>query len=228
MRVLLVEDNPTLSELLVDGLGRRGFSCDAVLTREDAKAILSSTTFDAVVLDLSLPDGDGLTLLRDCRNRGLKTPILILSARDAIGDRIAGLDSGADDYVVKPADVEELAARLRALLRRPGTPLSSRLCIGNLTLDTVNREVCINGIPRRLGSRETSVLEILMRRAGRVVPKPAIEESIYSYDMEASTNAVEAQVSRLRKHLAEGGSTAVIHTLHGIGYMLAEAEAENK
>jgi DNA-binding response OmpR family regulator len=226
MRILLVEDNPTLSELLVDGLGRRGFSCDAVANREDGAAILGSTAFDAMVLDLGLPDGDGLSLLRDCRGRGLTLPILILSAREAIGDRISGLDAGADDYVVKPADIEELAACLRAILRRPGTPLASVLTVANLALDTTNREVLIDGQPRRLGARETSVLEVLMRRAGRVVPKAAIEESIYSYDMEASANAVEAQVSRLRKRLTEHGAQAAIHTLRGIGYMITESDPQ--
>jgi DNA-binding response OmpR family regulator len=226
MRVLLVEDNATLSGLLVDGLGRRGFSCDAVATREDAETILESTSFDAMVLDLGLPDGNGLTLLRGCRSHGLTFPVLILSARDAVSDRIAGLDSGADDYVVKPADIEELAARLRALLRRPGTPLDAVLTVANLTLDTASREVCVNGKARRLGPREISVLELLMRRAGRVVPKGAIEESIYSYAMETSANAIEAQVSRLRKRLADAGARATIHTLRGIGYMLAEGEPE--
>lgn len=226
MRILLVEDNDTLSQLLVDGLGRRGFSCDAVPTREDALSILDSTTFDAMVLDLGLPDGDGLTLLRSCRGRGLTLPVLILSARDAVEVRIAALDGGADDYVVKPADIEELAARLRALLRRPGTPLGAVLTVANLTLDTASREVCVDGTPRRLGPRETAVLELLMRRAGRVVPKAAIEESVYSYAMETSANAIEAQVSRLRKRLTEAGALTTIHTLRGIGYMLAEGPPE--
>jgi two-component system response regulator QseB len=226
VRVLIVEDNDTLRDLLAEGLRRRGFSCDTVGTRRDAEAILRTTVFDAMVLDLGLPDGDGLTLPRDCRSRGLGLPILILSAREAIGDRIAGLDGGADDYVVKPADMEELAARLRALLRRPGTPLSAVLRVANLTLDTAHREAAVDGRPRRLGPREMAVLELLMRRAGRVVPKAVIEDSVYAYDAEASANAVEALVSRLRKRLAEAGAEAVIHTLRGIGYMLLDGRKE--
>ena len=176
-----------------------------------------------MVLDLGLPDGDGLDILKRMRARGMAVPVLVLTARDGIDDRVGGLDAGADDYLLKPFALEELLARLRALLRRPGHALGVVLACGDVSLDTATRQVSVAGQPVQISRRETELLEHLLRRAGRVVPKRALEESLYGFDDDVSTNTVEAAVSRLRKRLVQTGATAEIHTLRGIGYMLVES-----
>ncbi|KJS40044.1 MAG: transcriptional regulator [Rhodospirillaceae bacterium BRH_c57] len=226
MRVLIVEDEAELAALTAQGLSAAGFACDVAATLEDAGLFLDGGTYDAVVLDLQLPDGDGLALLQRLRGRGSSVPVLLLTARDGIGDRVRGLDSGADDYMLKPFALEELAARLRALLRRPGAVLGLHLELGNLTLDTVARQVMVDDVRVALSRREIDVLEPLLRRAGKVVPKSALEDSVYALGEEVSSNAVEAQVSRLRRRLAQAGAEVRVHTLRGIGYMLTAAEGE--
>lgn len=225
MRILLVEDNDRLVELVGQGLKNGGFAVDAFQTLADAEAALTSVTYQAVVLDLGLPDGDGSTLLKQIRSRGDGTPVLVLTARDGVEDRVRGLNAGADDYVLKPFAMEELLARVRALLRRPGQALSVKLTCGGLCLDTVSREVWLNGQLMSVPKRETGMLEQLLRRAGRVVPKNALEEGLYSFDANISSNGVEVLMSRLRKRLAQSGADITIHTLRGVGYMLAETAA---
>ena len=176
MRLLIIEDEPALGELLHRALERAGFAGDVTSGIAEAEEHLRLAAYDALILDLGLADGDGLTLLRALRRRSSQLPVLILTARDAPEDRVAGLDSGADDYVVKPFHMDELISRIRALLRRPNTVLGVDLRLGNVVLHTTSREVAIGGEPVALSLRETSLLELLLRRQGNVVPREAIEE----------------------------------------------------
>ena len=222
MRLLIVEDNEELAELLAKGLQTAGYQSDTLSTVEDAKAVLSTTFYAALILDLGLPDGDGLTLLRDIRNRNNPIPVLVLTARGGLNDRVLGLRSGADDYLVKPFALEELVARLEALLRRPGQLLGRSLALANLVFDTESRQAFIDDKPQTLSAREGAVLELLMRRKGRVVSKKLVEDQIFGLSGEVASNAVEVYVHRLRKQLAEHGAKVEIHTVRGVGYIMAE------
>jgi DNA-binding response OmpR family regulator len=221
MRLLLVEDNARLLSLTRDALGRAGFDTDGVTTAADAEAALRSIAYSAVVLDLGLPDRDGLVLLKKLRAAGNALPILVLTARGGVEDRVRGLDAGADDYLVKPFAQEELQARIRVLLRRPGGLLGQALELGKLRLDTVSREVTIGGAPHALSPREMTVLEILLRRAGHVVPKSILEDHLFGLSADVGSNAVEVYVHRLRKQLTEATADVEIHTIRGIGYLLS-------
>jgi two-component system response regulator TctD len=222
MRVLLVEDNRELVSLLVKGLTQSGFSADSVGTVGDARQVLHNMKFAAVVLDLGLPDEDGLALLRDMRRRGDSTPVLVLTARDGVTDRVTGLREGADDYLPKPFAMEELVARLQALLRRPGNLLGKLLSFGNVALDTEGRQVFVAGKPRAFPARETAVLEILLRRGGNVAPKRLFEDQLFGLSGDVGSNAVEVYVHRLRKMLQDADATVKIHTVRGVGYLMAE------
>jgi DNA-binding response OmpR family regulator len=222
MRLLLVEDNERFAALLKQGLAGAGYTVDVLATAEDASAALRTGRCDIVVLDLGLPDADGLSLLAEMRRRGDATPVMILTARGSVKDRVTGLQSGADDYLVKPFALEELIARLQALLRRPGNLLGLALKLGNLTLDTVAREVSVDERPIGLSPREIAVLEHLLRRSNRVVAKSLLETSLYGLSQEIGSNAVEVYVHRLRKHLAEIGARVQVHTVRGVGYLIAE------
>jgi len=221
MRILLVEDNDRLSGLLTTALGQAGFEADVVTNAGDADAALAASQYPVIVLDLGLPDVDGLDFLRALRRRGDSTPVLILTARGGIQDRVKGLQTGADDYLGKPFALEELVARLQALLRRPGQLLGQALTVGNLTLDTEARQVEIGGQVLVLSVREVAVLEILMRRAGKVVSKKLVEDQLFGLSGEVGSNAVEVYVHRIRKQLAEAGATARIDTIRGVGYMIS-------
>lgn len=223
MRILIVEDNRRLAQLVAKGCAREGFAADLCPDLESARAAIAAARHDAVILDLGLPDGDGLQLLAGLRAEGNDIPVLVLTARDALQARVQGLNSGADDYLLKPFAMEELVARLRALLRRPGQALGRVLSAGNVSLDTVAREVSIAGAPAVFSKRETDLLEILLRRQGRVVAKEAIEHGLHAFDDEISSNTVEVSVHRLRKRLAEAGANVEVHTLRGIGYLLGAA-----
>lgn len=172
-----------------------------------------------------MPDSDGLELLKSWRDRGDETPVLIVTARDGVDDRVVGLNLGGDDYLVKPFAMEELVARIRALLRRPGGALGTVMTAGNITFDSTAREVQIDGKTVPVSRREMGVLEHLMRRLGHVVPKDVIEDKIYGFDEEVSSNSVEVHVSRLRKRLVEAEADVTIHTLRGVGYLLSEDQA---
>ncbi|PKQ07191.1 MAG: DNA-binding response regulator [Alphaproteobacteria bacterium HGW-Alphaproteobacteria-11] len=220
MRLLVIEDNRRLATHVAKGCRQAGFAVDLCHDLEAARAAVEAVNYDAVILDLSLPDGDGLEFLARLRRSGSDLPVLILTARDRVGDRVAGLDTGADDYLLKPFAMEEVVARLRALLRRPGQALGLQLTAGNVTFDTVAREVSVGGAPFVMSRRETDLLEILLRRQGRVVPKDSIEEKLYAFGDEVSSNSIEVAVHRLRKRLAEAGADIEVHTMRGIGYML--------
>lgn len=223
MRILLVEDHKRLADTIVDGLAGFGFGVDAFVSAEDGLAAKKSVDYDAVVLDLGLPDRDGMDVLTELRRTDSVTPVLILTARDAIDDRVTGLDRGADDYLLKPFAMKELAARLRALLRRPGRVLGSVLNVGNLCFDTSMRQVQVSGKTISISRRETTALELMMRRAGEVVSKKSLEDVLYGLVVDVNPNAVEAVISRVRKRLEIAGAECVVHTLRGIGYLLKES-----
>lgn len=223
MRLLIIEDNERLAQLVARGLTDRGFACDRAGTLEDAAECLATAEHDAIVLDLGLPDGDGLAWLRQSREHGRMTPALILTARGALGDRVTGLDAGADDYLVKPADVDEIAARLRALLRRPGNRAQTVMTSGAIAFDSAARTTTIAGAAVELSRREAGLLELLMRREGSVVRRDAIEEALYSFDEPVTPNAIDAVVSRLRRKLEDHGQSGRLHTVRGVGFMLARA-----
>lgn len=222
MRLLVVEDNADLAELLSKGLDGAGFASDVVATAADARAALATTRFAALVLDLGLPDDDGLAVLRELRARKDATPVLVLTARGGVHDRVTGLRGGADDYLVKPFALEELVARLQALLRRPGNLLGRSLSVGNVTFDTEARQVVVADRPQFFSAREVAVLEILMRRSGRVVSKKLVEDQLFGLSIDVGSNAIEVYVHRLRKQLTDSGATVQIHTIRGVGYLIAE------
>ena len=224
MRVLLVEDHPPLAEAVRDALRRSSFAVDHAGTAEDAREMAALTGYALVLLDLGLPDGDGLRLLPTLRKRG-RVPVIVLTARDQLSDRLAGLDGGADDYVVKPVEIPELVARCRAVLRRPGDRSGTTLRIGGLALDTAARSVSVNDVPVPLGRRELGVLEQLMRGAGRVAPRRGLEEAIYGVDDDVGPNALEAAVSRLRRALEAANCPMPIVTVRGVGWMLPREDA---
>jgi DNA-binding response OmpR family regulator len=223
MRVLVVEDEPELAQLLHAALLRAGFAADIAGSVATAKDHLQVAIYDAAVLDLGLPDGNGLDLLRALRRAGNTVAVLILTARDAVEDRVTGLDTGADDYLVKPFQMPEMISRIRALLRRPNAALGVQLQLGNLTLDTVTRGTAVATGPVLLSPRETALLELLLRRQGGVVTRETIEASLYSFNIILGSNAVEVLVHRLRRKLQDAGATAHVHTLRGVGYLLTDA-----
>jgi DNA-binding response OmpR family regulator len=222
MRVLLIEDHQRLAQTIVDGLAGFGFGVDLFATGEDGLAATKGVAYDAIVLDLGLPDGDGLGIIPDLREATDNIPILILTARDGVDDRVAGLDRGADDYVLKPFAMKELAARLRALLRRPGGPLGLVIEVANVCLDTTVRHLKVGGRVVAIPPRELDALELLMRRSDQVVPKRLFEDTIYGFADEVAGNTIEALVSRLRRRLQAIDAKVTIHTLRGIGYLLTE------
>lgn len=224
MRLLIVEDEPTLGELLRRNLAARGFAVDLAQSRAEAIAFLDVEDYDAVLLDRGLGDGDGLALVSRIRGTGAETAILFLTARDAPTDRIAGLDAGADDYIVKPFDMDELIARVRAVLRRPGKRLSVVLEVGNVRFDVAQRRAQVADRPLDLSRQEATLLELLMRREGAVVRRDEIQRSLYSFEDEVTPNAVDAAISRLRKRLRGADAAVEIAVLRGVGCML-EAKA---
>jgi DNA-binding response OmpR family regulator len=224
MRLLIVEDETRIVEILRSGLARAGFVVDAVQTCADGRELLSSVTYDAVILDLGLPDSDGLTLVVHLRRTGNQVPVLVLTARDAVEHRVAGLDAGADDYLVKPFAMVELIARTKALLRRPGHALGATLDAGNLMFDTIGRDVRVGPTIVHLPRQELAILEHLLRRMGRVVPKLVLEEKLYGMGEEVVSNAIPVHVHHLRRKLAEAGATPQVHTVRGIGYLLTEVQ----
>jgi len=222
MRLLYVEDNEKLAQNTCASLEKSGFTVDTVHTGEDARHSARSFHYDAVILDLGLPDVDGLSVLCEIKEANSETPVIICTARDALSDRVKGLNSGSDDYLIKPFDVSELVARLKAVMRRPGGVLGLVLKSGNISFDTIDRSVSINGSPARFSKRELDLLELFMRKKGRILSKDAIENALYGFDEPPTPNAIEVATHRLRKKLIDLGATTGIHTLRGIGYMLED------
>ncbi|MDM7942003.1 MAG: response regulator transcription factor [Hydrogenophaga sp.] len=216
MRILLVEDDPTLRAQLRTGLHEAGYAVDEADNGRDAHFLGDTETFDAVVLDLGLPVLDGLSVLKRWRSAGRAVPVLILTARDNWSEKVAGIDAGADDYLTKPFHMEELLARLRALIRRAGGLASPLLVCGELALDTRSGRVTLQGQTVALTSHEYKVLEYLMHRPGAVVSRTELTEHIYAQDFERDSNTIEVFVGRLRKKLPP----ALIETVRGLGYRL--------
>jgi two-component system response regulator QseB len=218
MRLLLIEDDPMIGKAVRQGLRGAGFVVDWVTDGRAAEHSLAQFEYELAVLDLALPYQDGMQLLRKIRSRGASLPVLITSARDAVADRIAGLDAGADDYLAKPFDLDELVARVRALLRRPATSVTPVLSFGALTLDPARRRVTLRGTEVMLSPREFLILEALMRRPGTVLSREQLEDAVYGWEDEVNSNAVEVHLHFLRRKL--GSDT--IHNVRGVGYRLAE------
>ena len=216
MRVLVVEDDPLLGDALQAGLRQRGFDADWVTDGVAAELALRGEPFGAVVLDLGLPRLDGMEFLRRERARGTRIPVLVLTARDAVDDRIKGFDTGADDYVLKPVDLDELAARLRALVRRSRGEPAPVLEIGELRLDPAARSVAFRGQPVELQAKEFRLLHEFMLNAGRVLSRAQLEQRLYAWGDEIESNAVEVHVHHLRRKLAP----ALIRTVRGVGYVM--------
>ena len=219
MRILIVEDDELVADALRRGLAAAGFAVDRVASAEQAEAALATEEFDLAVVDIGLPKADGLTLVRKLRRAGNSLPVLILTARDGLADRVDALDLGADDYLTKPFELPEVAARCRALIRRTRSATSAELHIGRLTLDLKSRTATLGGAPLEVTRREWSILECLALDAGRVVRKEKLLRAIAGWDDELTPNAVEVYVSRLRVKL---GESAAIRTVRGLGYRLDE------
>jgi len=218
MRILIAEDDPVLADGLMKSLRSNDFAVDAAHDGVEADSILAVQNYDLVILDLGLPRIDGFEVLRRLRHRGGTAPVLILTARDAVADRVKGLDLGADDYLTKPFELPELEARVRALIRRGQAGGSSQLTHGPLALDMAGHRATLDGVPIELSARELGVLEVLMLRSGRVVNKEQLAEQLYGQDEEVGANAIEVYVHRLRKKLEPAG--VVIRTIRGLGYLL--------
>jgi DNA-binding response OmpR family regulator len=224
MRLLVIEDEARIAEIVRAALLRDGFAVDVLSLCADAREALATIPYDAAILDLGLPDGDGLRLLKELRGRGNPVPVLVLTARDAVEHRVSGLDAGADDYLVKPFAMAELVARAKALLRRPGGALGTTLTSGNVAFDTIGRDLRVGDKVLLLPRRETAILEHLLRRMGRVVPKSLLEDKLYGLDDELESNAIPVHVHHLRRKLADSGATIEIHTVRGVGYLLVEGK----
>jgi two-component system response regulator QseB len=221
VRILVVEDDPILLDGLSAGLSLHHMAIDSVSTCQNACAALATTSYNAVVLDIMLPDGSGFDVLRYLRSRNDSTPVLLLTARDAVGDRVAGLDQGADDYMGKPFDLDEVAARLRALDRRAAGRTSPLLVSGTLVLDPGTSEVTLNGEKVVLSRREFAILLTLMRRPGVVCSRGQLEEALYGWEEDVGSNAVEVHIHNLRAKIGR----QYIQTLRGFGYRMRSEAA---
>jgi len=220
MRVLVVEDEKKTASFIRKALQSEGFVADVLHNGNDALTAVSSTGFDILVLDIMLPGRDGLSIVRQMRERQIHTPVLLLSARGAVGERVEGLDSGADDYLAKPFALEELIARVRALTRRQPEQRSPILQVADLTLNMMTREVRRGGRVIDLAQREYLLLEFLMRSAGRICGRMLIVEKVWDYDFDPGSNLVDVYVMRLREKVDSGFDIKLLHTVRGAGYML--------
>jgi two-component system OmpR family response regulator len=220
MRLLLAEDEMEMASVLILALRNHDLIVDHVATLAAAQEAIRLTIYDALLLDRHLPDGDGLALVTWMRRGGKAVPAIMLTAQGDLGDRVEGLDAGADDYLAKPFAIEELMARLRAVLRRPGVIETQKLRLGVLQLDLLNREAVVHERRLELPRRELLVLEALMRRAGRTVERGTLQEEVYGMDDEIQSNALDAHVSRLRRKLDDVAAGVEIHTIRGIGYLM--------
>lgn len=218
--MLLVEDEPEMASALAAALKNYDMVVDHISTLADAEEAVAVNAYAAILLDRQLPDGDGLTLIPKLRTGGIGVPVIVLTARGELADRVAGLNTGADDYLGKPFAIEELLARLRAVLRRPADLPSEIIRLGCLSFDAGNREASVAGRPLDLPRRELLVLETLLRRMGRTVARASLEEAVYSIDDEIQSNALDTHISRLRRKLSEARAGVEIHAIRGVGYLL--------
>ena len=221
MRILLLEDHDRLAGYIRKGLAAAHIDVDRFIRGEEGLAALADGQYDALLLDLGLPDMDGLAVLRQLRQDGGRLPVLILTSRVQVRDRVKGLDAGADDYLTKPFAMEELVARLRALQRRPAEVVDTVYQLANVILDSGSGQITVDGAPVAMPPREQALLEALIRRQGKVVPKEALDSVIYGLSESVSPNTLEVLVHRLRKRLADAEAGVTIHTIRGVGYLLA-------
>jgi len=220
MRVLVVEDSRRLAGIVRRGLLEEGYAVDNAYDGEEAEYMAETTPFDLIVLDIMLPKKDGLAICRDLRTKGVNTPILMLTAKDSVEDRVTGLDCGADDYLVKPFAFSELLARLRALLRREVLPRVQKFQVGDLTLDPQSREVWRDGVRLELTAKEYAILEYFMRRPNAVVTRTMLGESVWDYEFDGLSNIIDVYIRRLRQKVDRDGQPSLIQTVRGAGYRL--------
>ncbi|MFY9301913.1 MAG: two-component system response regulator RppA [Atribacterales bacterium] len=222
MRILVVEDEKRLAEVIKKGLVEEGYSVDVAYDGAEGQYMAESASYDLVILDIMLPKKDGVTICQELRIRGINTPILMLTAKDSVEDRVKGLDSGADDYLVKPFAFSELVARVRALLRREALSKASKLQVGNLVMDTLTREVWRGDKKIELTAKEYAILEYFMRHPNMVVTRTMLMEKVWDYDFEGISNVIDVYIRRLRLKLDEEGAESIIETVRGAGYRLRE------
>lgn len=228
MRILLAEDDPRLNDLLARALREHAYAVDVVTDGESALVEAAVNEYDAIVLDVMLPRRTGLEVCAELRRRGRQTPILMLTARDALRDRVAGLDSGADDYVVKPFELDELLARLRAIMRRGPALQDEQIVVGDLVVDTRAQQASRAGVPLGLTTREYALLEYLARHAGRVVGRAELTEHVWDANHDPMSNALEVYIGRVRKKLEAPNPVGMLHTRRGSGYLLSDVPDDGR
>ncbi len=224
MRILVVEDEPDLNDVIVKKLESEHYAVDWCMNGDEALDYINCAEYDAVILDIMLPGINGLEVLRRIRSQSNKTPVLLLTARDSIEDRVAGLDKGADDYLVKPFAFDELLARIRAMIRRSSGHVSNVLSVADLIMDCDFREVTRGGTSISLSSKEFAILEFMMHNKGIVLTREKISQHIWNYDYEGGSNVIDVYIRYLRKKIDEDSSRKLIHTIRGTGYVLREDE----
>ncbi len=223
MRVLVVEDSRRLAGIIKRGLLEEGYAVDNAYDGEEAEYMAETTPFDVVIMDIMLPKKDGLAVCRDLRGKNVNTPILMLTAKDSVEDKVVGLDSGADDYLVKPFAFSELLARIRALLRREVLPKTQKLQIGELVLHPISREVWRDGSRLELTAKEYAILEYFMRRPNAVVTRTMLGESVWDYEFDGLSNVIDVYIRRIRQKIDRDGEASLIQTVRGAGYRLRVA-----
>ncbi len=228
MRILIVEDAQDMNLLIAKTLKKSGYSVDRCFNGEEALDFLLGAEYDAMILDVMMPKMDGYTLLQHIRSRNMDLPVLFLTARDAVDDRVKGLDLGADDYLVKPFDFDELLARIRAMTRRKAGYSGNLLSLADLTVDTLRRTVTRGGEEIPLLPKEFAVLEYMMRNQGIVISREQLENQIWNYEYSGNSNNIDGYISRLRKKLDSGRSPRLLHTIRGVGWVLRTEETEKK
>ena len=226
MRILIVEDEPSIANFVRQGLSEAGYAVDVAGDGDEGLAYALAADYDALVLDVMLPRMDGLELLRELRQRGHKTPVLMLTARDTVSDRVQGLDAGADDYLIKPFAFPELLARVRALLRRPPLQVGTVLSVGDLEMDTASRQVRRHERRIELSPREYAVLEYLMRHPDQVLTRTQIGEHVWNFDFFHESNVVDVYIGYLRRKIDRGSERALIHTVRGVGYRISAGDED--
>lgn len=222
MRLLLIEDERELADALATALGKHGIVIDHTVNLGDGLELTRQNSYDAILLDRRLPDGEGLTLIPKLRRAGIETPIIVLTARNEPIERVEGLDLGADDYLGKPFLVEELLARLRAVMRRPPNTAELQISAGKMVIDPLHLNVTVNSLPFDLPRRELLVLLALAKRKDKTVLRSTLEAAVYNYEEEIQSNALDAHISRLRKRLLEASAGVAVHNIRGVGYLLKE------
>ncbi len=220
MRILVIEDEVNLNDIIVKKLKLEHYGVDSCFDGEEALDYIFSTEYDVIIMDIMLPKINGFDILKKMRGKSIKTPVLLLTARDSIEDRVTGLDAGADDYLVKPFAFDELLARIRVLLRRNSDNADNIFKIANLTVDCNSRTVLRDNVNIKLSTREFTILEYMIRNKNRVLSREKIEEHIWNYDYEGGTNVVDVYIRYLRRKIDDGFTPKLIHTVRGIGYIL--------